>query len=144
MRLLYPIDLRHQEVWRLDEVAQWAAHLDATVDLLFVDPFGDVSHSMIDPKLVAQYQKDLGKIRDKDRVRLQELMDQLPEANRGEVRLATGEPAHTVNEVADEYEALLVSTHGRKGAARLWLGSVAERIVRGHAGVTIVLNAHKP
>ena len=42
----------------------------------------------------------------------------------------SGEAAAEVGEAAQNYDFLVVGTHGRQGVSRLFLGSVAEQIVR--------------
>lgn len=48
-------------------------------------------------------------------------------------RVVVGDPATAILETADEIDARFITlgTHGRKGAARLFLGSVAERVSSG-------------
>jgi nucleotide-binding universal stress UspA family protein len=49
-----------------------------------------------------------------------------------ETRALLGSPAHSILEIAGQVGAdlIVLGTHGRKGAAHLFLGSVAERVVR--------------
>lgn len=51
---------------------------------------------------------------------------------RYEIVARSGKPADVVMKVADDMDAdlIVMSTHGRKGVARLVLGSVAEGVVR--------------
>lgn len=62
--------------------------------------------------------------------------------------LRCGDPAAEILEVIDERspELVVMGTHGRKGLARLVLGSVAEKVVRSsHAPVLMVrASAHSP
>ncbi len=140
MRLLYAIDLRSRDMWRLDEVARWATALSATVDLVFVDPFGTYMPYVLDPSLADHLKAGLEKSREQDRALLREALHELPEPARGDIHLLSGDPATHVCELAQDFDALVVTTHGRTGAVRMWLGSVAERIVRAHRGDTIVLH----
>jgi nucleotide-binding universal stress UspA family protein len=58
-----------------------------------------------------------------------------------ETRVETsGQPANAILRIAEEEEADLIamSTHGRGGVARLLLGSVADKVVRG-AKVPVLL-----
>lgn len=141
MRLLYAIDLRAKELWRMDEVGRWASSLGGTVDLVFVDPFGSYEPYVLNADLAEHLKEGLERARARDRESLQEAMDELPETTRGAVHVLAGDPAPTVVDLAKDFDVLVVSTRGRKGAARLWLGSIAERIVRSHHGDTLVLNA---
>ena len=140
MRLLYAIDLRARDLWRLDEVGRWASTLSGTVDIVFVDPFGAYEPYVLNADLAEDLKEGLERSRQRDLATLREAMAGLPEAVRGEIDVLAGDPATAVCEKAKGYDALVVSTRGREGAARLWLGSVAERIVRTHHGDTIVIN----
>ena len=53
-------------------------------------------------------------------------------------RIADGEHGPTINEYAREYDAVILGSHGRRGVARLFLGSVAETVVRG-ANVSVLV-----
>ncbi len=47
-------------------------------------------------------------------------------------RWIDGDPAETITAIADEehVDLIVMSTHGRSGISRLWLGSVATRVIR--------------
>ncbi|ELY44616.1 universal stress protein [Natronorubrum sulfidifaciens] len=49
-----------------------------------------------------------------------------------ETEVATGKPAREIVEQAetDEYETVVIGSHGREGVSRVLLGSVAEMVVR--------------
>lgn len=53
-----------------------------------------------------------------------------PESAAGVALVETGDIVRTVAAKADSYDVVMVATHGRHGMARMWLGSVAERVVR--------------
>ena len=46
------------------------------------------------------------------------------------VVVAEGRPVDAILEAAADADLLVLGTHGRRGASRWWLGSVAERVVR--------------
>jgi universal stress protein A len=52
---------------------------------------------------------------------------------RYELLTRTGKPADLINQAAEDLDVDLVvmATHGRKGVSRLFLGSVAEHVIRG-------------
>ena len=45
-------------------------------------------------------------------------------------RIEKGHPARTIVALSEEYDLLLMGTHGRTGLAQVLMGSVAERVVR--------------
>lgn len=54
-------------------------------------------------------------------------------------RIAIGNPAQAIVEEADDFDMIVMSTHGRTGFSRFFLGSVAEKILRmAHIPVLIV------
>ncbi|MCA9491697.1 MAG: universal stress protein [Myxococcales bacterium] len=53
-----------------------------------------------------------------------------PEGVAGIALVETGDIVRSVVEKADSYDVVMVATHGRRGMQRMWLGSVAERVVR--------------
>ena len=57
-----------------------------------------------------------------------------------ETRAVLGSPSRLILEIARQVAAdlIVVGTHGRKGAAHLFLGSVAEHVVRASAGPVLV------
>jgi nucleotide-binding universal stress UspA family protein len=68
--------------------------------------------------------------------RLLQLDHLLPEAEAVHVEVArhvvVGPPAHRIIEIAtaERVDVIIMATHGRRGFSHLWLGSVAERVVR--------------
>jgi nucleotide-binding universal stress UspA family protein len=45
-------------------------------------------------------------------------------------RIERGKPVPTIVELSEDYDLLLMGTHGRTGMAHVWLGSVAEKVVQ--------------
>lgn len=63
-----------------------------------------------------------------------------------EHRLAEGDPATEIIRVADEVQAdvIVMGTHGRSGAGRLFIGSVAEKVVRAAACPVATVKSPQP
>ncbi len=53
-----------------------------------------------------------------------------------------GEPIENLLHAAKGFDALIVATHGRTGLSRMWLGSVAEHLVR-RAEVPVIVIKHE-
>jgi nucleotide-binding universal stress UspA family protein len=58
-----------------------------------------------------------------------------------EVRIVEGSATDVIAEAAREADLVVMGTHGRKGASRWWLGSVAERVVHQSGTPVLVVRA---
>lgn len=58
-----------------------------------------------------------------------------------EIAVVDGTPVDTILSVAAHADLLVLGTHGRRGPSRWWLGSVAERVVRGSHVPVLVTRA---
>lgn len=139
MRLLYALDLKEKKSWLLDEASAWARRLGATIDVVYVDPFDRLGAYVLDnelhDRLLLEYQASRRALRDQ----VHQVGESLAEDVRGQSFLMGGHPVDRVVELAANYDAVLVGTHGRKALSRMLLGSVAENIVRRSPVTTIVL-----
>ncbi len=134
MKLLLAIDIHAKRTLTFEDAATWATRLGATLDLVYINAFG----SNLEVKEEADRNNAAAE------ASLRELISKLPEANRGRVHLLTGDPAEMVCQLAPSFDAVLVATHGRTGLAHLWMGSVAEQIVRRAPVPVIVLRLGLP
>lgn len=130
MRVLIAVDLADRPEQVIAEAAIWATRLGATADLAFADPVPLSALFTHDPTVAAIVAREQERLHTEHRARLASLVSLLPEPIRGAPHVLAGPAADALVSVAHEYDALLVGTHGRKGLAHLWLGSVAEQIVR--------------
>lgn len=58
-----------------------------------------------------------------------------------DVTVVDGAPVDAILHAADHADLLVLGTHGRRGPSRWWLGSVAERVVRGSPVPVLVTRA---
>ncbi|HMV69145.1 MAG TPA: universal stress protein [Myxococcota bacterium] len=130
MRTLVAIDLADQPERVLAEAAIWATRLGATLDVAFADPVPLSVLFTHDPTVAAIVAREQERLHTEHRARLTELTSTLPDAIRGVPHLLTGPTAEALLGLAASYDALILGTHGRTGVAHLWLGSVAEQIIR--------------
>lgn len=139
MKLLLAVDLRSNPEPVLAEATRWAERLAATLDLIFVDDTPDAAAFVGDPSVRAIVVTERARLHETYTKRIAELVGTLPEAIRGAGDAVQGLPADVVAERAPAYDAVMVATAGRTGFAHLWLGSVAEKIVRFSPVPVIVL-----
>jgi nucleotide-binding universal stress UspA family protein len=130
-RILIPTDFSECAQRALDYGAELVRRLGATIHLLYV--------SEIPKEMVGDWVALRDKLVDADimegRRRIEGLLAELTSQG---VAGCTGEvlpgnvPAATILERANSgrHDTVVIGTHGRSGFKRLWVGSVAERVVR--------------
>lgn len=132
-RILVPVDFSVCARAALDAALYMAERHDAAVELLHVyEPPFDLGNVPIQvpgspPQPIGDY------IRFQVRQNLDNLLEDVKD---GKVvvkgRLVTGRVEQEVARIANEedFDLIVMGTHGRRGVARFFLGSVAERILR--------------
>jgi nucleotide-binding universal stress UspA family protein len=126
-RILCAIDLQGDGYAALDAAAGLAAHFGAVVYLLYVVPMVMLGTETLGLPQIYESQVEAA------RQKLKRLADEKLAPVKYETLVAVGEPGAAILATADNLapDLVVISTHGRKGLARLALGSVAERVVRG-------------
>jgi len=135
VKLLFAIDLSGAYEPVLDQAIGWAERLDATLDLAFVGLYDDLYEFVSDPRVRELLAVESARIREEHRQQLEDLLLRIPQAHRGRAFQPAGPPATAITSLENDYDALVLGTHGRSGLSHLWLGSVCERVVR---------TSHKP
>jgi universal stress protein A len=132
-RILVPVDFSPHSDQALRYATGLAARSGASIELLHVvdNPFasGAWTSEVYVPNLPEMLETLLGEANK----RLTSLKS-VP-AREGidiETRVLTGQPAHTIIEHAHAgaFDLIVMGTHGRTGFSHLFVGSVAERVVR--------------
>jgi nucleotide-binding universal stress UspA family protein len=130
-RILLPLDFGEPSMGALDHARVIAGRFEASLDLLHVvpNPYLDDPAGLYVP-LPETYLKDLVKDAQK------RLDEALPSSDRQQFNVRTivkvGDPVFQIVEYArlESIDLIVMGTHGRSGVAHLFLGSVAERVVR--------------
>lgn len=125
-RILCPIDFDENSYFALDLARDLAQEHAATIYLLHVVSTVPVPAAGVpmEPYPVSEHEA---------RTRLEVVARQhLGDKVNYRVITRVGNPADLVNRAAAELQAdsIVMATHGRKGVARLLLGSVAEKVIR--------------
>lgn len=140
MRLLVAVDLLHSQAREVvAEAATWAKRLSATLDIAFVDEYEYSAYLIPDPRVRDVVVGQWAQVREHHQKALDDLLATVPEACQGEARYLQGRANVVLIDVASEYDALVVATHGRTGLNHAVMGSVAERMVRQVAVPVIVM-----
>lgn len=129
-RALLGVDLRATDAGAgLDVAAQWAARLGAVLDLVHVDQERLQVPYVLDSDVRQRLDREWEALRDRDIATLNNLLAGIPEIIRGHSRVEEGDPVEILCDLADEYDFVVVATHGRTGLALLMVGSVAEKLI---------------
>jgi nucleotide-binding universal stress UspA family protein len=130
-RILVPVDFSDPSTRALRYALAMAGQLGASLDVLHVvpNPYVDDPGGLYLP-LPVTYLDDL---MDAARKRLDGLLDSADRrAPRARAIVKVGDPLRQVVDYArdEAVDLIVLGTHGRSGLAHLFLGSVAERVVR--------------
>lgn len=140
MKLLLALDIRKQSAEALlDTAVQWAERLSATLDLVFVDPFGNWRPFTLDRQLADLLTTEVERGRAADRKRLDSLLQRIPAAHRGEAHVLVGDPVQVVVGHAQGYDALLLGP-GERISDQVGMASLEARLVRHAPGAVLVLH----
>lgn len=130
MRVLMAVDLHDQAEAVIGMARSWVTRMSSTVDLVFVTTWAASGLHVEEPAIRAVLDQQYEEARRDSQARLEKALGLLPEANRGQALVVDGTPGQTIAALSEKYEAVIVGTHGRTGLNHLFLGSVAERVVR--------------
>ncbi|UQA61274.1 universal stress protein [Polyangium aurulentum] len=145
-RILAPTDLSERATPAVDLAAQIAQRRGGTLVVMhsldivprpafgFTVPFGGLP-VIPPPEVVTQARTGAEEV-------LTGMLERL--GAKGERRVVEGDAATSIIQMADETgtDLVVVSTHGRTGLARVALGSVAEKVVRGAHCSVLVVRSH--
>jgi universal stress protein A len=132
-QILVPIDFSAPSRAALTYAVALAERLGATLEVLHVwEP-----PRYVGPEAVAFVPADVAhpdweEVRQRVRTEVERLVASVGGASPARVRVVPGAPRELIPEVAAEIgaELVIMGTHGRSGLARVFLGSVAEAVVR--------------
>lgn len=136
-KILVPVDFSDFSKKALESAAEIAELRGAKITVV---------HIMVEPQTSVPYEVyiDWKKVREEIATDAVKLLDEMisKAGVKGEVEQLTvwGEPAGVVNDLAErgEFDLIVMATHGRTGLSRLFLGSVAENVIR-HAKCPVLV-----
>src|SRR5699024_301006 len=67
----------------------------------------------------------------------------IPEKWLDEPVTSVGEPATTIPETADDYDCVVMGSHGRSGFSRIFMGSVSDKVLRTAHKPVLIVNKEK-
>ncbi len=133
--IVVPFDFSSQSEAALEQAMQFA-HEESDLHIVHVLPqVGSVAHGRSRESI--REEKHLENATESLRKAIQ---SKAPGAN---LKIAVGDPGHVIADFAKSISAkiIILSSHGRTGLARVFLGSVAERVVRFAVNPVLVLKS---
>lgn len=129
-RVLLAVDLtRGSNALIGQQVGQWLARINATVDLLYADK-QSLPH-ISDPKVRERAMNEWQVTRKHDLEKLKAFVaSQLPEHCAGVIRVEQGDPADVLVNVSSAYDLIIVGSKPREGLSGVVFGSIASQLVR--------------
>lgn len=145
MKILLPYDSSQCSEEAARRAMELAERLGGSVTMLHVYlepvyPTMEGSALLLDPRVIEQNVRDMtGAL---EEVRAKHLRPNVPI----DVRVVEGSPAEIICRLAaaEPYELIVMGTHGRTGLGHLFLGSVAERVVRTAPCPVLTVRAAQP
>lgn len=145
MKLAVAVDIGHDAADRVvDAAIVWAARAGGQLDILYVEAPQYKTTWLSDPTARELVRREIEQHRSREASLLAELIGRVPEPNRGAARTLQGPPVEALVAAGDDYDALLLATHGRTGIQHFWLGSVVEGVVRKAMTTVIALRIPTP
>ncbi|HLI82213.1 MAG TPA: universal stress protein [Candidatus Binataceae bacterium] len=137
-KILCPIDFDENSIGALDAAAAIARQSDATLEVLHVVPI------VIQPGGSPIYVDVYSAEEQSSKAKLIELAKWHLAEVKFELRTTVGQPAASILHAQKNLSAdlIVMATHGRHGFAHLFLGSVAERVVREAECPVLTIRGH--
>lgn len=125
-KILCPVDFDHNSIAALDAAAEMARQNDGALEVLHVIPI------MVEPGATSFYVNLYTPEEEASKAKLTELAKTRLLGVKHELRTVVGQPAAAIlhAQKALDADVIVMSTHGRRGLSHLFMGSVAERVVR--------------
>jgi len=124
--ILCPIDFDENSLAALDETVKIARHLSSSVVVLHVLPLVLALGEVPPPPAMYEDQEKAA------RAKLTDIANQKLAGLKYELHVYTGDVPATILAAESKYQPdlLVMATHGRRGLARMFLGSVTEAVTR--------------
>ena len=145
MKILVAVDLEHEPAILLRAASQWAQRHGATLDLAYASWLKWSAEQLFSEDPESFMTSAWHERRSWEEKTLAQWLERLPASVRGEAHLLDGRALDLVVAHSNHYDLVIIGTHGRTGLTALFLGSVAERVVRSaHCDVLVVPLANEP
>jgi nucleotide-binding universal stress UspA family protein len=139
MDAMLAVDLEQDAQDLVTQASTWAARLGATLHVRSASTLLWTADEVFGGTETAALAMEWEKVRAVEERKAQAVSNLVPEPMRGSFKVLTGRAADALVEEAVHHDLVILGTHGRRGLSRLFLGSVAERVVREASRPVLVL-----
>lgn len=131
MKILVPTDFSDLSLKAVQTANTYASIFGGKIDLFHSHiPITELDEPYA-LGMSSQVYQDYETIEDNIREKLQKIADtHLSEKHAGDVIVNVGNPAQSIITESENYDLIIISTHGRTGFTRFLLGSVTEKVLR--------------
>ncbi len=138
-KILCPIDFDENSIAALDAAAEMARQFDATVEVLHIVPI--IVQAGGTPIYIDVYTAQ----EEEAQAKLRELAKTHLTGVKYELKTSVAQPSVAILHAQKTLGAdvIVMSTHGRRGLSHLFLGSVAERVVREAQCPVLTVHSHR-
>jgi nucleotide-binding universal stress UspA family protein len=143
-KILFPCDLTENCTKILPYVLSVSEKYDSTIYLIHVvQDLLEWGGFYIPHLSLEQYQREM--IMSAEETMDKVCRDQLQGCPNFQIKILSGNPGDKILETikAEDIDLVIMGTHGRKGLEHLFMGSVAERVVRASPVPVLVINPYK-
>jgi len=137
-KILCPVDFDENSIAALDTAAEMARQFDATVEVLHVVPI--IVQAGGTPIYVDAYSAE----EEDSKAKLMELARTHLAGVKYELKITVAQPSAAILHAQKTLGAdvIVMNTHGRRGLSHLFMGSVAERVVREAECPVLTIHGH--
>jgi nucleotide-binding universal stress UspA family protein len=131
MKILVPTDFSDLSLKAIHVANKYASIFGGKISLIYSHiPITELDEPYAIGMSSRIYQ-DYEEIEESLKKKLNNIVDEhVDDEHKGEVLVHIGNPAQSVVEISEDFDIIIMSTHGRTGFSRFLLGSVAEKVLR--------------
>lgn len=138
-RVLASVALGGEATQILNKAIDYASALGATLDIAYIEDIVAIAPFTVEAAVQTIMAEQLSMRKNAAMAALDSLIKTVPEVHRGKARMDVGVPGAEIARWGGAYDLIVTGTHGRAGLDRLWLGSVAEKVLRACPRTVLVL-----
>lgn len=139
MKILVAVDLLERVEETVENAARWGERLGGRIDLVYIEDFIPTGSPFLEPTVLNLVVGESKRLHGVYLDRLKVLSMRIAAECRGDVHVVSGAPAVEIAALSKGYDLVVMTSHQRTGLGQIFVGSVAERVVRTAHCATLVV-----